>query len=231
MSGYNYQYCTSTASDASVLSIDGSSTIFTSLPSFTAMQWPLLIEWASSDLAYFTPQSAPILVAAETTIYSLPGDVVIGTASAIPLQSGSTTVQPQATGLSSGAKAGIGVGVGVVAILAGIGLAFWLLSKRRAHQGEGDKTLLPHRSENPSSFGDKVEVPSDERPAFHHRGVELNIVGRSPQEMEAPVDQSYATKQLNRSPIEMAGDYQPIEALTRSPAKMDEPSKDVQINH
>lgn len=123
LSGLDYQYCTSTAGDASAVWISKKSTLLVSLPPFTAFQWPMSVEWQSSDLSKYDPPSAPILMASATTVYSLPSDVIAGTASARLSSAypptGTTAQDSQATGLSTGARKGIGIGVALLAIVAG----------------------------------------------------------------------------------------------------------------
>lgn len=135
--GQEYQYCTATSRDATALTVGSNGTLLTSVQSFVAYRWPLSVEWASADLAMFTPQSAPVLVAATTTIYSLPsgeGPSTSGRATATSASSSSSSTavasRVAASGLSDGAKAGIGVGV-AAAVLVLAALAWWLWKRGR----------------------------------------------------------------------------------------------------
>ncbi|KAK5688046.1 hypothetical protein LTS10_000024 [Elasticomyces elasticus] len=99
---------------------------------FTAFAPTILVAWASSDLASFTPASAPLL------------QIIITTSTRV---AGSDTP----TGLTAGAKAGIGVGA-ALGLIACVALGIWLLIRRRR-----SRAVAQFASKDDSN--DKAELP------------------------------------------------------------------------
>lgn len=133
---------------------------------FIGLATPVNVAWAATDLAAFTPASAPLKVL--TAIQSSP-----------------------ATPLSSGAKAGIGVGV-AVAVLVLLGAAFLLLRimkrRKQSHvepvsveekselQGEPVYRMLPTELDTENGIKEMQD---------NHCTVEMDPSGAK-QELEAP---------------------------------------------
>lgn len=210
--GKDYQYCTSTARDASAIEVVNGSRVLTSVTQFVAYQWPMSVQWASGDLEAFTPASAPLLSAAETTIYSLPSTAVIGTGSAEPVSSAasvsstssSSTSSPDDSGVSVAAKAGIGVGVAVGAVLVVLALAFWFLRRRKQQRSLETRPQL-HSAADETSFGGKAELSGDAREASQLSPLELSAVSQTRQEMASDGDNKAAMQKTAMSPVEMEG--------------------------
>lgn len=112
---------------------------------------PIVVAWASSDLAKFTPKSAPLRAyqAASSTIATVSSAGANakttntnhpGAAATDPGASSTSSSSPQHTsnapGLSTGAEAGIGVGV-ALGVLVVIGLILWALFERRKRRKPG----------------------------------------------------------------------------------------------
>ena len=114
---------------ATTVALDETTNQTVTTPVFVA-DWPILVAWQSSDLAKFTPASAPLLPVAATAAQSR-------CKASMPSRTGTISDQTEATdchpGLSAGAKVGIGVGVTLAAVvLLGIIAAF--LYRRKRHQ-------------------------------------------------------------------------------------------------
>lgn len=100
---------------------------------------PVTLAWESTDLSKFDPPSAPLLayrsaVATGASIASSPSQSPGATATeqgaAATGSSAASKTSAPASGLSTGAKAGIGVGV-AVGVLALIGILVWAILRRR----------------------------------------------------------------------------------------------------
>ena len=132
-----YQACTFLASDTTVISTQGSSrATLTPSFSFVAMQWPISVEWASSDLARFTPASAPMIqIDAASTIAQLTGTVMSGG----PGRTGTVPASGEA-GMSTGEAAGVAVGSIVVLLAIVTGILCWICRRRRTRHRTPDET-------------------------------------------------------------------------------------------
>jgi len=82
----------------------------------------------------------------------------------LPTQSASSNSMPNQGGLSTGAKAGIGVGLGLGALLATIGIVFFLMSKRkRKAPGEGREVVEIEAHTRPELDVPSVDFKSNQR--------------------------------------------------------------------
>ena len=143
---------------------------------FLAYQWAINIGWAESDLAQFTPASAPLLTNGEA--------LATGAAAAATAQtsSSSTSHTPGATskatsGLSTGAQVGIGVGVAVLLLALLLGAVTFFAYRRRKNKqiADASRRSLPARdmeqwrSEVASghSFGHYEMDVDAQKPKFH----------------------------------------------------------------
>jgi len=80
--------------------------------------------------------------------------------------------------------------------------------------------------EVPDTYGAKAELPTEGREMHYTAPVEMAAVGQSPQEVEAPMKPADLVKKLNQSPLEMEGNFQPLEALDRAyDPTLDQPNK------
>jgi hypothetical protein len=104
--------------------------------------WPIEVQWASSDLDSFTPKSAPLskwydfvtsLSSTSQSSTTRPATPVQSGGSQ-PTSTGNNTTGSDSSGLSTGAKAGIGVGAAFAffAALAFLVLFFMYRRKRKA---------------------------------------------------------------------------------------------------
>ncbi|KAK5168681.1 uncharacterized protein LTR77_005990 [Saxophila tyrrhenica] len=214
ISDLNYQYCTSLATDEAVLSWQSGSYVSATLSSsFLALQWPLSVQWASSDLAFFRPASAPILqVSATSDVVSLASSAAVGAGvtskpSAHTLMT--TAAAQPSKDLSTGAKAGIGLAAAVVIACATAALMFWLFKRRLARK----RSLDAASQGKPLYVDTKVELPHEgheirpERPP-----VELAALNSSPQEMDAHTKPTEIHGEKVSSPQELEGNWQGHEA-------------------
>ena len=157
-SNRNWEVCTRPTSDIDVVSIAGDSTRTVTV-SFTlnAYQWPLSVEWASSDLSLFTPASAPLqnMTTTSMTIQSTGKAPTFGASrtSGTPLTSGASRSSATSSfhrhsdaALLSGAKVGIGVGAavgGIAIVLVGF---IWFFKRRKARHHDWDAPHASHES-------------------------------------------------------------------------------------
>jgi hypothetical protein len=188
-----------------VISVDGSSTTtITPSISFVAYQWPLSVEWASSDLSLFTPASAPVIASDATSTIASGTDTAItsGARQSGQIPAATTRSATSDTGLSTGATAGIAVGavVAVIAVLAGI--LFWWFKRRRSSQ------LIPNESDKggqPFYVDQKVELPTEEpRRQDVARPIELDAM--NVHELDVP-ERTKSKHNSNKEPVELDGDW------------------------
>jgi hypothetical protein len=204
--GLTYQFCSSLASNTGLIGfVNNISTTFTPSYSFVALQYPISVEWAASDLSLFTPASAPVLTTdVSSTISKFTGTLpTTGGRKAGPTSTATHTATD--SGLSTGAEAGIAVGavVAVVTVLAGV--IFWMIRRRR-----GSKRRILDSDDKSNAFpyvDNKIELPTEEpRRAKHEQSpVELNAMS-SPQELEVGEG---AVKKVNseQSPVELDSNW------------------------
>ncbi|KAK3672204.1 hypothetical protein LTR78_007957 [Recurvomyces mirabilis] len=142
-----------------------SGTYTTNVPfsNFIALQWPISVQWASSDLARFSPASAPVLVETQTSSTASGRSTSSATAStttsasSVDAAAATSSAATGGGGLSTGAQAGIGAGIGALA-LALIGLGIWFLLRRRR-----DKKSQSPPSHDETTFGGmKAELPGSQ---------------------------------------------------------------------
>ena len=112
---HEYQACKSSPLTSTVVALNAS-TNKTVTPPYVLLDWPLSIQWASSDFDAFTPASAPL-----PRVFKQ-----------------ATTSDNDGGGLSTSAKAGIGAGIAVavfalLALLAGL---LFMRRKRRKRERE-----------------------------------------------------------------------------------------------
>lgn len=105
---------------------------------FEAAGRAVTVEWASTDLKFFNPPSAPLAMLAGT---NTPANTT-----------SSSTATNQPVSISTGAKAGIGVGVSAVVLFL-IALGAWLFVLRRRRR----RRLAPSTSPT-----EKAELPGHE---------------------------------------------------------------------
>lgn len=102
---------------------------------------PIIVTWASSDLAKFTPASAPLNLISAGDVSSARTAILTQTTS-----SSNATATPTSTStsssLSTGAKAGIGVGVAIGAFAVIAALVWFLLRRRRRRKEEDGNTTF-----------------------------------------------------------------------------------------
>jgi hypothetical protein len=132
-----YQACTSMASDAAVVAVNaGLTQTITPSFGFVAMQWPISVEWASSDLSLFQSASAPLLGVDATTTTTAVAGTASGTANTGPSHdlntSSSTSIDANIakSGLSTGAIVGIAIGLSL-GILVLVACIFVYIARRR----------------------------------------------------------------------------------------------------
>jgi hypothetical protein len=217
--GVRYEYCTSLASNEPVIYYKGSRLGTTSINDFTffAEQWPLSIEWASSDLSLLTPASAPLLgLTTATGVVSLASDAALGSAAGAG-SAGSRSSSSHANGapvtddgLSTGAKAGIGVGAGVAVVALIAALVFWIFKRRSTRKRIPEEAPKAEYSD----FGGKAELSSEgaavRRP---EPSVELAAINTSPQEIDAQSNQiKRGFRKKKQSPVELEGNWYGHEA-------------------
>ena len=137
-----HHYCSSYVHTSTQVRIPNSNgdSVVGAYSNFVALQWPISVQWASSDLGDFTPSGAPTLVELSSSISSNtntpPSEHTTQTSSdVVPGPQGHSG--SHAAGhdthkeLSTGAQAGIGVGVAIVGLaLIAFGI-WWLLRRRR----------------------------------------------------------------------------------------------------
>ena len=114
--------------------ISGSSTITMTVP-FMVLDYPVQIAWKSSDLDLFTPASAPLLKAVETTTSHHSGM--------------KPTSNPTSPGLTVKTKAWIAVGT-IGGILCFILLVFLLVRVRKHHLQRKERARNEKAFDNPS---------------------------------------------------------------------------------
>jgi len=112
---HEYQACKSSPLTSTVVALNAS-TNKTVTPPYVLLDWPLSIQWASSDFEAFTPASAPL-----PRVFKQ-----------------ATTGDDGGGGLSTGAKAGIGAGIAIVvlALLALLAGLLFMRRKRRRRERE-----------------------------------------------------------------------------------------------
>jgi hypothetical protein len=206
----NYQFCTSLISANTVLSLENGLYKTVDLSStFVGYQWPLSVEWASSDLSMFTPASAPLLAATQSSgILDLGSMAPVGTET--PSQSSAVD---HSSSLSTGAKAGIGVSVAVAGAMIIGALVLWFFRRR----------VMRKRVHNPAAnnahpyVDGKVELPHDEAEI---RGpgipVELGAMNQSPKEMDGETKANDLSAKTQMSPVELEGNWYGHEADVRA---------------
>ncbi|KAK4574068.1 hypothetical protein LTR86_001829 [Recurvomyces mirabilis] len=207
-----------------------SGTYTTEVPfsNFIALQWPISVQWASSDLARFTPASAPVLVQTQTS--STVSGRSTSSATASTTSSVSSVSAAAATssaagggGLSTGAQAGIGAGIGALA-LALIGLGIWFLLRRRRNK----MSQSPPSHDDATYGGMKAELPGSQdtrrysdRKGLHGRhgeAIELESERDGLNELEGQNKQRMEPAELPGSAVgehaaaEMAGMKSPVES-------------------
>ena len=135
---YSGYFCTGTTiNEVTTVNNDRSSTILNGKYIFEYP--PITLAWESKDLSKFDPPSAPLLayrsaIATGASIASSPsqspGDTATKQGATATGSSAASKTSAPASGLSTGAKAGIGVGV-AVGVLALIGILVWAILRRR----------------------------------------------------------------------------------------------------
>ncbi|KAK5724237.1 hypothetical protein LTR17_013523 [Elasticomyces elasticus] len=163
--GANYAYCSSYVATSTTVR---SGTYTTPVPfsGFVALQWPISVAWQEADLNAFSPASAPVLVATQTSSATSnttqPYDLVTSTSSVSSSSTASATTisNPDSSGLSTGAEAGVGIGAGILCMaLIGLGIWFWL---RRRKAGRNARSETPSDEANLRSYGTKAELQGEE---------------------------------------------------------------------
>lgn len=110
--------------------------------------------------------------------------------------------------MSTGAKAGIGAGIGIVALLAIVGLVFWLMRRRKSRAGGGEKNIheVPGMSANAPGYGS----PQQQNKVFY--GNEEQKLSEEAGHGQSQVNELSATRE---QPVyEMSGDGRAVEAPT-----------------
>lgn len=175
--------CTSTVTAATSIINAAGNTGTTS--NFVAADWYIRVAWASSDLSSFSPASAPVTTAQQTSTPSSASSGVAALSSTATSQSAASSRTATASahrssaaannggGLSTGAQAGIGVGVALAALALLAALVFWFMHKRRKDKqtpvtpvvGPGEqKGVYAHYA--PVSQNAPVEAPDTQRAPF-----------------------------------------------------------------
>ena len=147
---YTNHFCASEVTTTSVPNARGAT--FVAEPPYLVAEVAITVEWRGGDLDSFPPLSAPLPVAQRAT--SMPTtNGGSATMTGVSEDSQSTAIQDaslrEAKGISAGAKAAIGVVV-PLSVLIAIGIALWIIHKRRRAGYESAKrseaTGSPERS-------------------------------------------------------------------------------------
>jgi hypothetical protein len=205
----NYQFCTSLISADTVLSLENGLYKTVDLSStFIGYQWPLSVEWASSDLSLFTPASAPRLAATQSS-----GILDLGSMAPVGTMTPSQSSAVDHGSLSTGAKAGIGVGVAVAGAMIIGALVLWFLRRRVMRKRIPD---LAANNAHPYVDG-KVELPHDgaeiRAPGIP---VELGAMNQSPREVDGETKANELSGKRQMSPVELEGNWYGHEADVRA---------------
>lgn len=181
---------------------------------FAAVVPQVAVWWASSDLSFFTPASAPVLPTWRIERYessvAARSRSAVATSTAATNPTGSTPQsesQGSSTGgLSPGTKAGIAVGI-VVAVLIVLALGFLLLRRRKQRTSMNQLQTLQRTKSARPYLDSKGELPASET-AKKTNVAAAELGPRSPGEL------------LPRSPQELLP-RSPQELLSRSPQELD----------
>ncbi|KAK5115454.1 hypothetical protein LTR62_001113 [Meristemomyces frigidus] len=185
------------------------------LSNFIALQWPVSVQWQSTDLDVFSPASAPLLVQTQTSS-TVSGRSESLTAARSATESRASVGAATATaagssgsgGLSTGAEAGIGAGIGALALVL-IGLAIWIFLRRRRNkraQGRG----INHDASAATYEGMKAELPGSSSEDYTGDAKGHAMQTGTPVELESERDglnemDGFTTSQRRVEPVELPG--------------------------
>jgi len=137
-------------------------TTSTILSSGTARSNYMSIYWMESDLSKFDPEyaatlkekfgigftpSATMAITSETASPPARTQLTSATSSAVPGSQGTSGANSSGSGLDTGAKAGVGVGVAIAAIL--MGVAGFLMYKKRVQKQRAVQQKFAKQNEQP----------------------------------------------------------------------------------
>ena len=196
--GFN-EYCSSNVLTPTVVRT-GSTTITTS--NFYAFEHPLSIQWASTDLAEFTPRNAPILprVSGSTTKSSSTGTSEAGRSRT----GGSRPAHPANSGPSTGSGTYIGVGVGIgIACLVLLGLVVWFIIRRRRRRR--NQASSPEHDVSPEQDAARPRFPAEPTEMAESSRSRPELGGAPRSEMENPKTWLELEGRHTSHPLELEG--------------------------
>ena len=135
-----YNACQTVFSKPTVVALNDYTNVSMSTP-FTALDWPIVVAWETSDLSSFTPQSAPLRrTTYQRFLTTIPGASSLSAAPQQPMSPSKPTApvtpgslpgtQGQSLQMSTGAKAGIAIGA-FSALLLTVAILIMLVRRRR----------------------------------------------------------------------------------------------------
>ena len=168
---------------------------------FAALLPVVIAWWASSDLPFFTPASAPVLPTWRIERYESSvaarsrSAVATSTAATNPTSSNGSTPKSESNasstehngaGLSPGTKAGIAVGI-VIAVLIVLVVGFLVLRQRRRRTTNEESPTLQRRERKRPYLDSKSELPASAKSKQTTVGA-AELGPKSPQELHADTE-------------------------------------------
>ena len=151
--GSTYQYCTSTANNTDIIDTgDGLTKTTSTTSTFLAIQYPMSVEWVSSDVTRYSAAFAPMLAGSATSIASSAssGAHVLSNVDTVPIEHDPL--------LTTADKAGIGAGVAVGALLIIAAIVFWISRRCKGRKQQRLPGSPPDQYQ--SSNDEEYELPN-----------------------------------------------------------------------
>ena len=164
-----YNACQTVFSTPTVVALNDYTNVSMSTP-FTALDWPIVVAWETSDLSSFMPQSAPLRrTTYQRFLTTIPGASSMSAARQQPMSPSRSTapVTPgsssrsygQSSQMSTGAKAGIAIGASLV-LLVLVAIPVMLIMRRRRIGPKHPSSTNSGASTDSSSNTGKAEMES-----------------------------------------------------------------------